>query len=220
MERLIYTIDGIGLLNFGITVAAVNGILDIPGRKMGYKNSWQEISGEDVDLGIMANEVREIELHCQIKANTPAQAITQFNSFMAIVDGTQAKCLQIGLFDDGTLSGKFLSFLIYREDPIKLEKKFVNGHVIWPFTIKFKEFLPVKRHFKFESGAGGTALTLTISNLVHPIVVVFDGTHYKFNEDGVLNLNPKQGIFPLSIFSNSYSDYNFAINATLLWSMS
>lgn len=219
-DRLKYTIDGLDLSTVGIFVTKISGIFDQPKRKLPYKHSWQEFTGEDVDLTISANDPREITLDCILKADSIAEATTQLNNFFIALDGNRPRCLSISLFNHDLLESKALSFLVFREEKVSVDKTFKSGKVIWSFTIKLQEYLPCKRIFKINIDPTRLTLILTILQLQRPIWVAFDEAVVQITESGDYTFYSDEGIQTLSIFSTTLNDYGYSTNGALeLWSM-
>lgn len=220
MERIRYILNGYDLeWNFGIIIVNSFGLLDVPDRKIGYRQSWQELSGEDVDLSILANEPRKIKLECHLIAENSVDAINKFNAFINQLDGTAPKYLYISLFEHNIITGKVLSYLVFREKAITVDKRFKNGKTVWSFDIELQEYLPHKMIYKFQFHDGATSIEFTFSNLQRPVKLCYDNQIIDITQNQTIQIVASEGWKPITIFCNKLTEVAITTDAQHIWNL-
>lgn len=133
--KIKYLIDGTDIATLGIYVSQGSGYVDGHKRKIAYRHNWLDEDGEDVDLTTFKKEARDFRFDCFVIGETIEDAITKLESLLAIIDATGVRTLEIQYY--GTT--KKITRKCYREEPVKVIKKFRYAKNAWTFTLILKE---------------------------------------------------------------------------------
>jgi len=133
--KIQYFIDSVDFITHGIYVRESAGLFDRPKRKIVYKHNWDEVDGEEVDLSNFVVEAREFRLECFVKGETIQDARDKINAFFTILDSAESKPFDVHYY--GPLNK--LSFYVYREEAVRVIKKFRFLQNVWTFTLVLKE---------------------------------------------------------------------------------
>lgn len=164
-----YTLDGVDLREYGIFVAASEGILNRPKLKNLTRISWDNYHGEDVDLSHKYYETREITLSCFIKAQTKNDFIVQMSRFEQLFDKRGLHRLMIDVHPI-----KPLIYEVYCKDEISVSKKWNDELMVGTFKLKLIEPQPMKRVLKHIRISEATK-TCSINISTHKLVNIFWG---------------------------------------------
>lgn len=134
--KIKYFIDSVDIAKYKVYVSASKGILDAPKRKIAYKHSWLDESGDEVDLSTVKYEARVFELTCFVKGANIASAIANRNNLINAVDKSTYVTLKVQYGDVNDV----ITHKCYREDELSVLQKFRYGKNIWTFTLKLKEY--------------------------------------------------------------------------------
>jgi len=135
--RIKYFINGKNFEDFKVYVKSVDGILDMPKRKIAYRHNWLDQDGEEVDLDTFIFEARTFKLNCFIVGDSIDSTINNLNSFFKELDIPGPRLLEIQYY---TTDYK-LSFNVYREDEVKVSKPFRYAKNVWTFNLILKEYI-------------------------------------------------------------------------------
>lgn len=132
--RVEYLLDNEDILTtYGIYVKSSDELFDVPERKIGYRHNWLDDDGEEVDLSNVVLENRTIKLECFLQATKTIDAIKKFNTFIAAIDQTGTRTLEIKFS-----TADIVKFDVYREDKVKVVKRFKEFNNIWSFTLRLR----------------------------------------------------------------------------------
>jgi len=134
--KITYWIDGVDISSYKVFVRESQGLFDVPKRKIAYKHDWLDENGEDVDLATVKTETREIKLDCFVVGDTIIQAIENLNSLLAAIDQPGYRVLTVQYYN----TNDKLTFNVYREEAVKVMKKFRYRKNVWSFTLSLKEY--------------------------------------------------------------------------------
>lgn len=134
--KIKYLIDGTDIATLGIYVSHGSGYVDGHKRKIAYRHNWLDQNGEDVDLTSFRKEARDFKLDCFVIGDTIEDAITKLESLLAIIDAAGVRTLEIQYY--GTT--KKITRKCYREEAVKVIKKFRYLTNVWTFTLQLKEY--------------------------------------------------------------------------------
>ena len=221
MGRIKYRFDGIDISEtYNITIAKVDGIFDIPKRKIPYRHSWDDVSGEEVDLSNVNYEPRQIVIEGFVRGENISAAWINLSDFVKLIDKAGPRQFTIDYDQDAT-PAKGLTYLVFREDQLKVTKRFRPGlKNVWEFTLKLQEYMPFKSIYRFVN-AGPVDLSIQITALSRPILVgCDDGRITKITEINTHMFDFDAGSFVVGIFSASPDDFTVGtINADFVWKM-
>ncbi|MBW6491958.1 MAG: hypothetical protein K0B15_12275 [Lentimicrobium sp.] len=220
MGRIKYTFNGKDVSENGVTILSTEGIFDFPKRKIPYRHTWEEVSGEDVDLAVVALEPRIFKLDCIVSGSSISAALTNLNAFLAEIDTPGPKQFNIEYSNTGN-PAPALSFLVFREEQVKVEKIFRLEKNVWRFTLTLQEYLPYKSIFRYESVANSD-LSLQITTLSRPVILAAgNGTMLDVFEPNTYSVDYLvSGSYVIAIFSNHPSDFVVGTtNASFIWKL-
>jgi hypothetical protein len=220
MANIKYSINGKNVSDFGIRILSVDGIFDLPKRKIGYRHSWSEVSGEDIDLSEVALEPRIIKLDGIAVAESISLAMTNLSSFLAIIDTPGPKQLSIE-YDSTRTPAPALTYLVFREEQVKVEKQFRFGRNVWKFSLTLQEYLPYKSIYRFNAAAGSD-LSIQFTALARPVILFTgDGRSAEITDINTISIDyPVAGSYVVGVFSNHPSDFQVGTtNATFIWKL-
>lgn len=133
--KIRYLIDGTDIATLGIYVSQGTGYVDGHKRKIAYRHDWIDEDGEDVDLSTFKKEARDFRFDCFVIGETIEDAIGKLEGLLAIIDLPGVRTLEILYY--GTT--KKITRKCYREDAVKVVKKFRYAKNVWTFTLILKE---------------------------------------------------------------------------------
>lgn len=133
--KIKYLIDGTDISTLGVYVSQGSGYLDGHKRKIAYRHDWVDEDGEDVDLTTFTKEARDFRLECFVVGETIEDAITKLNSLLAIIDQPGVRTLEVRYYGDS----KKITRKCYREEAVKVVKRFRYAKNAWTFTLILKE---------------------------------------------------------------------------------
>ncbi len=133
--KIRYLIDGTDISTLGIYVSQGFGYVDGHKRKIAYRHDWLDEDGEDVDLSTFKKEARDFRFDCFVIGETIEDAITKLEGLLAIIDLPGVRTLEIQYY--GTT--KKITRKCYREEAVKVVKKFRYAKNVWTFTLTLKE---------------------------------------------------------------------------------
>lgn len=134
--KIKYLIDGTDIATFGIYVAQGAGYVDGHKRKIAYRHDWVDEDGEEVDLATFKREARDFRFECFVVGETIEDAITKLDDLLAIIDLPGVRTLEIQYY--GTT--KKITRKCYREEAVKVVKKFRYAKNVWTFTLVLREY--------------------------------------------------------------------------------
>ena len=158
--------------DFGVYVAASEGVLDLPKIKATTVQDWHEYHGTLVDLEPPKLQEREITLDCWITAPSQIDFIEKLNLFYAEFLKGGFKRLRIEIGDDVPP----LIYDTYLKDSIKITKQWGDGSQQGKFKIKLAEPNPQKKILKFTAAAGALTCSLHIQTPMSVIITWGDNT--------------------------------------------
>lgn len=133
--KIRYHIDGTDIATLGIFVSQGSGYVDGHKRKIAYRHDWIDEDGEDVDLSTFKKEARDFRFDCFVIGETIEDAIAKLEGLLAIIDLPGVRNLEIQYY--GTT--KKITRKCYREEAVKVVKKFRYAKNVWTFTLILKE---------------------------------------------------------------------------------
>ena len=133
--KIRYLIDGTDIATLGIYVSQGSGYLDGHKRKIRYRHDWVDEDGEDVDLATFKKEARDFRFECFVIGETIEDAITKLEGLLAIIDLPGVRTLEIYYYG----SVKKITSKCFREEAVKVVKKFRYAKNVWTFTLILKE---------------------------------------------------------------------------------
>lgn len=133
--KIRYLIDGTDISTLGIYVSQGSGYLDGHKRKITYRHDWIDEDGEDVDLTKFVKEARNFSFECFVIGETIEDAIAKINGLLVIIDQPGVRTLEILYY--GTT--KKITRKCFREEAVKVVKKFRYMKNVWTFTLVLKE---------------------------------------------------------------------------------
>lgn len=133
--KIRYLIDGTDIATLGIYVSHGSGYVDGHKRKIAYRHNWVDEDGEDVDLTNFVKEARDFRFDCFVVGENIEDAITKLNGLLVIIDQPGVRTLEIQYY--GTT--KKIIRKCFREEPVKVVKKFRYMKNVWTFTLTLKE---------------------------------------------------------------------------------
>ena len=160
---------------FGVYVAASEGVLDLPKIKEFTTQDWNEYHGTLVDLSAPRLQNREITLDCWINADSQLAFIQRLTSFYNEFLRSGFKRLRIEIDNVPPLI-----YDTYLSDNIKITKQWTEGSQQGKFKLKLTEPNPQKRIFKFT--ATGRHLTCTLRILTQMAVIITWGDNERTEE--------------------------------------
>jgi hypothetical protein len=134
--KIRYLIDGTDIATLGIYVSQGSGYVDGHKRKIAYRHDWVDEDGEDVDLTTFKKEARDFRFDCFVIGETIEDAIAKLEGLLAIIDLPGVRTLEIQYY--GTT--KKITRKCYREEAVKVVKKFRYLTNVWTFTLQLKEY--------------------------------------------------------------------------------
>ena len=168
----------------------------------------------------VALESRIIKLDCIVSGDSISQAYTKLAAFFALVDTPGAKQLTIE-YDNLKVPAPALSFLIFREEPVKVDKIFRFGKNVWKFPLSLQEYLPYKSVYRFNV-VSRSDLSIQFTALTRPVILATgDGRLTTIEEVNTYQFDyMADGSYVVSIFSNHPSDFAVGnTNASFIWKM-
>lgn len=133
--KIRYLIDGTDIATLGVHVSQGSGYVDGHKRKIAYRHDWVDEDGEDVDLSTFKKEARDFRFDCFVIGDTIEDAIGKLEGLLAIIDLPGVRTLEILYY--GTT--KKITRKCYREEAVKVVKKFRYAKNVWTFTLILKE---------------------------------------------------------------------------------
>lgn len=143
--KIRYLIDGTDINSLGIYVSQGSGYLDGHKRKIAYKHDWMDEDGADIDLSKFAKEPRDFRFDCFVIGETIEDAIDKLKTLLAIVDMPGVRNLEIQYYGNT----KKITRKCFREEAVKVVKKFRYAKNVWTFTLILKEY------FDTDQSVGG-----------------------------------------------------------------
>lgn len=164
-----YFVNGINFKDYGVHVAASNGVTSKLAVKEGLSVDWHNYHGSYVDDDVVFRD-RVITLECFIEADGFDDFISKYRGFVSQFEkkGTQRLKIDVGL--------KPLVYEVKSYDTIDIEKKWNAGKMVGTFAIKMVEHEPVKKVMRFI-GSSGSIATITVSSDKLLSIHWGDGTH-------------------------------------------
>jgi len=135
--KIQYLLAGTDISTLGIYIKESSGLLDKAKRKIQYRHDWDDENGEEVDLTTFVVDAREFRFDCFVVGETITDALEKMDSLFALTDTAGVKTLEVYYYG----STKKLTFSVYREDSVKVVKKFRYLKNVWTFTLILKEHI-------------------------------------------------------------------------------
>jgi hypothetical protein len=164
-KKLVYTLDGVDLKEYGVYVSDSKGVVNRPKLKNMASVSWDNYHGQAVDLQNKYYEAREITLTCFIKANSKTDFIMQVSRFEQLFDAKGTQRLVIDVHPT-----KPLIYEVYCNTEINVSKKWKEELMVGTFDLKLIEPEPVKRilkHIRVDKGTKTCTIAMTTEKMVN-----------------------------------------------------
>ena len=153
MTRIIYTVAGVDLANYGIVVTSADGLMDLPKPRGRTAQEWTDTHGQMISTGRPLYSAREIKLSCAM----PCEGLGDFAQ-----KATAVKELFMGgdlITLTAAIGDTLLPFLVYVDDEISFTRKWAGGKLIASFSVKLIEPEPLKRVYKAIAASVKLAIT-------------------------------------------------------------
>ncbi|WP_337043868.1 phage tail domain-containing protein [Emticicia sp. 17c] len=139
---LLYKIDGVDFLHYGVYVSASKGIVDMPSLKEPQTVDWPGSHGTVVDLSAPRYNAREIELECFMRASGKLDFFQKARAFIEVFQKPRLRKLEL------VIANKPLIYMVYLPEGIAFEKQWHTQEMFGTFTLKLVEPSPVKMLLK------------------------------------------------------------------------
>lgn len=134
--KIKYLIDGTDISTLGIYVSQGSGYVDGHKRKIAYRHNWIDEDGEEIDLSTFRKEARDFKFDCFVVGETIEDAIAKRDALLAIIDMPGVRSLEIQYYGPT----KKITLKCYREEAVKVVKKFRYAKNVWTFSLLLKEY--------------------------------------------------------------------------------
>jgi hypothetical protein len=147
-KKLVFSIDGVLLSDYGLHVETVSGLIGIPKRKPQISNSDTQSHGKFYDLGAAAKyDEKSITLNCFVVANSRLEFFAKINEIVTIFDAPGLHRLTAAL--DSEIE---LPFEVIRVDGDAISPNWNSSKTLARFQLKFVEPQPIKRVVNANGG--------------------------------------------------------------------
>ena len=141
---LLYKLDGVNFLDFGVYVSESNGIIDGLAIKEPQITDWFGQHGQVVDLEAPRYQAREIELECFVYGSNKLEFYEKVRAFIQAFQKIGLRTLDL------IIANKPLRFMVFVSDSMPFSKKWNAGGMVGTFSLKLKEPSPIKRLLKYN----------------------------------------------------------------------
>ena len=164
MERIIYTIDGHDVSDFGLIVKESTGMLDRPKTKNPTSYDWKEYNGKIVDTDNLRFDERTLTIKGTIVADDNVQLMSYISGLYNILASSGLHMLRIDIPDVNTMC-----YMVYIKDSISITKKWRQRDetIAASITIKLTEPEPEKKIIKCAAQQGTLSFTLQAASCVN-----------------------------------------------------
>ena len=140
-KKLIFSIDGVLLSDYGINVESCTGLLNVPKRKPQIVNDDLRSHGKFYDLGSLPKySERVITLNCFVSSKSRLEAFININSIIGIFDGAGYHRLTAALGSEIELP-----YEVLRTDGTVVDPTWDSIKTVAKFKLQLIEPIPVKR---------------------------------------------------------------------------
>lgn len=211
MTRIIYTVAGVDLANYGIVVKSADGLMDLPKPRGRTVQEWTDTHGQMISTRRPLYSSREIKLSCAM----PCEGLGDFAQ-----KATAVKELFMGgdlITLTAAIGGTLLPFLVYVDDEISFARKWAGGKLIASFTVKLIEPEPLKRVYM----ATAASVELTISTPTPVNVYWGDGkTQYDASSGAISHAYIDGKTSHIVIITGNINNLTSTLtNSSLLWNL-
>lgn len=162
MAALIFLLDGVNFLNFGVHVSKASGLFSIPKIKERVVGDWQNSNGKIYDTSVPFFNERTITLDCTIEATSRIEAHTKINQFKnaLILSGLRRLVVQL----EPLSPESSLIFNVLYSGELNVTNSFESTLSLARFSLTLIEPEPRKRVYKVVS-SGYFVLSFTCTNI-------------------------------------------------------
>ncbi len=214
-EILLYWIDEQKFTDFGVYVEDSKGLIDALETKEVQTVDWAGEHGVVPDLERPRFMPREITLDCFFKSDGYMDFTLQMNEFLSKFKTKGTHRLRVDID-----RRRPLVYEVYMESANEIKKKWRNSEFFGKFTLKLKEYLPVKRVLRFTKTNAQNTVTINIDCKTPFNIYWGDGTVTEnvIGQQIVSHIYQENKVYRI-ICAGVLEDINaFTHNAILLWS--
>ena len=213
---IIYYLDGVDLLTYGVHVSSSKGLISRPKIKNPVSHNWETIHGESVDLASKYYEARDLELECFIVASTKQDFITKCGQFFDQFDKAYTRRLMVQVDELAPLV-----YEVYIPGEIEIKKEWKEATMVGTFTLKLREPEPVKRVIRYtRTGEGDKTVSITVTSTKVLNVYWGDGNHafdLSGNTQTVTHSYTANGTYYIVVTGCIDEITSFTTTGTVIW---